>query len=117
MSDDFWIKESIMEPPTAVLKIGGRLSAQPAKKLRIFCQTLKDKKFRHLVVDMSEISFIASSGVGALIVMTGEFSVKGGSVRFVSLSQAVRRVIRLLNLERFITIDSNEEEALAKINS
>jgi anti-anti-sigma factor len=117
MSDEFWIKESEMEPPTAVLKIGGRLSAQPAKKLRIFCETLKDKGFRHLVVDMSEISFIASSGVGALIVMTGEFSVKGGSVRFVSLSQAVRRVIRLLNLERFITIDSNEEEALAKINS
>jgi anti-sigma B factor antagonist len=117
MSDEFWIKESEMEPPTAVLKIGGRLSAQPAKKLRIFCETLKDKGFRHLVVDMSEISFIASSGVGALIVMTGEFSVKGGSVRFVSLSQAVRRVIRLLNLERFMIIDSNEEEALAKINS
>jgi anti-sigma B factor antagonist len=106
-----------MEPPTAVLKIGGRLSAQPAKKFRIYCETLKDKGFRHLVVDMSDISFIASSGVGALIVMTGEFSVKGGSVRFVSLSQAGRRVIRLLNLERFITIDSNEEEALAKIIS
>jgi anti-anti-sigma factor len=116
MSDDFWIKESEIELPTAVLKVGGRLGAQPAKKLRIFCETLKDKGFRHLIVDMSEVSFIASSGVGALIVMTGEFSVKGGSVRFVSLSQAVRRVIRLLNLERFITIDANEEEALAKIN-
>jgi anti-sigma B factor antagonist len=117
MSDDFWIKETEMEPPTAVLRIGGRLSAQPAKKLRIFCQSLRDKGYRHLIVDMSEISFIASSGVGTLIVMTGEFSVKGGSVRFVSLSQAVRRVIRLLNLERFITIDSNEEEALARIKN
>ena len=115
MSDQFWIKESDMALPTAVLKIGGRLGAKPAKQLRIFCESLRDKGFRHLVVDMSEISFIASSGVGALIVMTGEFSIKGGSVRFVSLSPSVRRVIRLLNLDRFITIDASEEAALAKI--
>ncbi|MFH1754407.1 MAG: STAS domain-containing protein [Candidatus Latescibacterota bacterium] len=116
MSDEFWIRESETEKPTAILKIGGRLGAQPAKKMRIHCDMLRDRGFRFLIVDMSEVSFIASSGVGALIVLTGEFSVKGGSVRFVSLSPAVRRVIRLLNLERFITIDASEEEALAKIN-
>lgn len=112
MSDQFWITEARMEAPIAVVRVGGRLGAKPAKELRTLCVALRDQGYRHLVVNLSDVTFIASSGMGALIVLTGEFSIKGGSARFVSLSQPVRRTIELLNLGQFLTVEDDEESAL-----
>lgn len=117
MSDQFWVKEKRMEVPTAVIEIGGRLGANPAKELRQLCATLRGKGYAHLIIDMSEITFIASSGIGALIVLTGEFSIKGGSATFVSISQPVQRTVKMLNLGQFLTVAANEQEAMANLGA
>lgn len=117
MSEQFWIKEKRMEAPTAVIGVGGRLGANPAKELRQLCTTLSEKGYSHLIIDMSEVTFIASSGVGAMIVLTGEFSIQGGSATFVSLSQPVQRSIKMLNLGQFLTVAANEQEAIANLSA
>ena len=113
MSGEFWIEEGTSKSPVATLKVGGRMGANPAKELRARCADLKEQGFDHMVIDMSAVTFIASSGVGALIVLTGEFSIRGGSTHFVALSQPVQRAIELLNLSKFLTVHASEEEALA----
>jgi len=117
MSKEFWIEEKELRAPVAILQVGGRIGANPAKDLRARCAELKDRGFEHLVLDMAEVSFIASSGVGALIVLTGEFSIRGGSVRFVAPSQPVQRAIELLNLGQFLTIHATQQEALDQLQA
>ena len=112
MSAEFWMEHEEKQLPVATVKVGGRMGANPAKELRSRCSELKDRGYDRLIIDMSAVTFIASSGVGALIVLTGEFSIGGGSVHFVSLSQPVQRAIELLNLAKFLTVQATEAEAL-----
>ena len=115
MSVKFWIKEGQMQPPVAVLRIGGWLGVNQAKELLSQCASLRYKGYLHLILNMSEVTFIASSGIGALVVLSGEMKIKGGSTNLVSVSQPVMRVIELLNLGKFVTIEKSEEKALAKL--
>jgi anti-sigma B factor antagonist len=117
MSDQFWIKERRMEAPIAVIAVGGRLGAKPAKVLRELCNKFSKDGYIHLVIDMSDVTFIASSGVGAMIVLTGEFSIKGGGAIFVSLSQPVQRSIKMLNLGRFLAVATDEQEAITSLRA
>ena len=115
MAAEFWIEERQLQLPIAVLKIGGRMGANPAKELRTRCSELKERGFENLVIDMSEVTFIASSGVGALVVLTGEFSIRGGSTHFVALSPPVQRAIELLNLAQFLAVHDSERDALRQL--
>lgn len=117
MSEQFWIKEKQMDAPTASISVGGRLGGDSANELRTWCVTLRDKGYRHLILDMSEVTFIASSGIGALIVLTGEFDIQGGSAHLVALSQSVQRTIKLLNLTKFLKIEKSEKEVLAALQA
>ena len=73
--------------------------------------TLKSRDVKHVILDMADVTFIASSGIGALIVASGEFDILGGSFQVASLSEPVKRAIRLLNLEQFLEIAASEDEA------
>lgn len=115
MSEQFWIEESDMHRPIAVLRIGGRIGVKQAKELRTRCALLRYSGYKHLILNMSKVSFIASSGIGALIVLSGEMRIKGGGVHLASVSQAVQRVIKLLNVGGFLSIEPSEEEALSNL--
>ncbi len=75
------------------------------------CQTLIDDGYRHVIIDMADVKFIASSGAGALVVISEQFRTLGGSIQIVSASTAVCRVIDLLNLHRFVSFAKDEKTA------
>lgn len=100
---------------TALLRVAGRLDTKNATLLLSRCQEVRGAG-NSLVLNLSEVSFIASSGVGALLAMVEQFRDSNLQVRFAELSPAVDSVIRLLNLDQFLTIDPDENgsiEALA----
>jgi anti-sigma B factor antagonist len=66
---------------------------------------------KNLVLNLAGVSFIASSGVGALLALMEEFRKGPGCLRLVEVSPAVRSVVKLLNLERFLSIDGSEQQA------
>ena len=115
MMDQFWINESMLETPVAVLRIGGRLDAEAAKELRTTAAALADKGYLHIVLNLSEVTFIASSGVGSLVVLSGEMGVRGGSAHLACISHPVIRVIDLLNLRDHLAIAANEEDVLERL--
>lgn len=117
MSKQHWLEDVEMRHPTAVLKIGGRIGATAAKELRNRCAELREQGYKHLIVNMAEVTFVASSGIGALVVLSGECDIGGGSARFVSMSAPAYRVIQLLNLQHFLIVEADEAEAMANIGA
>jgi anti-sigma B factor antagonist len=117
MSEKFWIEESSYEPPIAVVRVGGRVGVEPAKELRDLADSLMARDVKHVIVDMSEVTFIASSGIGALIVASGELDIKEGSFQLVRVSESVKRAIRLLNLEQFLAMADSVEEARERLRT
>jgi anti-anti-sigma factor len=55
-------------------------------------------------LNLSEVSFIASSGIGALLSVAERYRGQGVQLGFASVSPAVSSVVGLLNLEQFLSI-------------
>lgn len=115
MHEEFWLKEIEVSPPVAVLEVGGRIGVGPAKEIRDLSEAMKQRSVTDLVLDMSEVTFISSSGIGALVVLTGEFSIHSGTVYLVGLSAPVLRALKLVNVDQFLKTDTDAKSALAKL--
>ena len=101
---------------TAVLRLKGRLDVKTSPELLQRAAEVQANG-QNLVLNLSEVSFIGSSGIGALLVLVEQFKEQAGVVRLVSPSPAVEAVIKLLNLDRFLAVDTSEEKALAEIGA
>jgi anti-sigma B factor antagonist len=111
MSDDFQILSLPAREGIALLRISGRIDTRVASQLLHRCAEVRAAG-DHLVLNLSGVSFIASSGIGALLALTEQFREGNTKVRFAALSSAVDSVIKLLNLDQFLSIDGTEEQAL-----
>jgi anti-sigma B factor antagonist len=67
------------------------------------------------VLNLSGVTFIASSGVGALLALVEECRQSGEQVRIAAASPAVRSVVGLLNLQQFLAMSPTEDEAMTSI--
>jgi anti-sigma B factor antagonist len=93
-----------------IVRVTGRLDAKSVPALLARCAEVRANG-GHLIVNLSRVEFIASSGVGTLLSVAEEFRKAGRRVRFASPSAPVLSVIQLLNLEPFLPIDASEQDA------
>src|SRR2546427_13100733 len=116
MSKDLEISQVENRGRTAVLRLKGRLDVKTSP---ILLQRVAEIQAngQNLVLNLAEVSFMGSSGIGALLVLVEQFQEQAGVVRLASPSPAVEAVIKLLNLDRFLAIDPTEDKALAHIGA
>jgi anti-sigma B factor antagonist len=100
----------------AVLRVHGRLDARSAPVLAARCAEARAQG-RHLVLNLAGVSFIASSGVGALLALVEECHQSRTRVRLAEVPPAVDSVLRLLNLDQFLSIDASEADARAELEA
>jgi len=116
MSDDLVISSVGNGGRTAVLRLKGRLDVKTSPILLQKAAEVQANG-QNLVLNLSEVSFMGSSGIGALLVLVEQFQEQAGVVRLASPSPSVASVIKLLNLDRFLAVDPSEEKALAEIGA
>jgi anti-anti-sigma factor len=116
VTNDLVISEVENRNRAAVLRLKGRLDVKTSPILLQRAAEIQANG-QNLVLNLSEVSFIGSSGIGALLVLVEQFQEQAGVVRLVSPSPAVDAVIKLLNLDRFLAVDPSEEKALAEIGA
>jgi anti-sigma B factor antagonist len=112
MSREFTIDVSDPRASVAIVRVAGRLEARAAHELRRRCSELRQAGRTSIVINLSGVSFVASSGIGTLLALTEESKESGGSVQLVALSQAVAAVVDLLNLTEFLAIFDSETKAM-----
>lgn len=112
MAEPFQIKETKSTRNAAVLSVYGNLDAKSTPLLVAHCQKYRGAD-KNVVLNLSQVEFIASSGVGGLLALMEDFTSSGLTIQLAELSTAVSSVIKLLNLDRFMTIVSREDDAVA----
>ena len=90
------------EARTAVVHCSGRLNMVAAPKLRSYLAETIDGGHDRIIVDLSDTSFIDSSGLGALIGGLKTARQHGGDLRIAAPNEQVRTVLRLTNLDRVL---------------
>jgi anti-sigma B factor antagonist len=82
-----------------VLRIEGALDALSAPELRPTLDALVAERRADVVVDLSALRLIDSSGVGALVSLYKRVREHGGHVRIVNLTDQPAAIFRLLKLD------------------
>lgn len=68
-------------------------------------------------VDLSNVRYMNSSGIGVLITILTKFRNKGGEVALVNPSEQINKLLVITKLNAIFTIVNNEEEAKLKLTS
>ena len=114
MDEAFKATTTASRGSSVVVKAAGRLDAKTAPRLLEHCLAAYAPG-GHLVLNLADVTFLSSSGVGMLLVLAERTKSEGGSLRIAAPSAAVKGPLELLNLNRFLTLDESEGDALAAL--
>ena len=98
---------------TAVVEVGGEIDLHSAPQLRATLLKPTEGEKPRLVVDLSEVSFIDSTGIGVLVEALKRAREAGGALHFCGASPRVRRVFEITGLLRVLPLFESREAALA----
>lgn len=68
----------------------------------------------HIVLDLSKIDFVDSSGLGALVQLVKKAQTAGGSLQIVT-NPRVTQTVKLVRLEKFLSLQPSVDDALANV--
>ena len=100
-----------LDSGVVVLCPEGRLNMSVAPKVREELHRLIDSGNNRIVVDLSDIETIDSSGLGALISGLKAARQAGGDLRIAEAGDQVAAVLELTNLDRILRSHDSAERA------
>ena len=65
-----------------------------------------------LVLDLGQLRFVDSSGLGAMLSCLRQVSAKGGDLKLCGMSKQVRATFELVRMHRIFDISGTKEEAV-----
>jgi anti-sigma B factor antagonist len=105
-------------PDCVVVTVGGEVDLLSAAKLAKALQAATaGSRARCLVVDMTDLTFIDSSGLGVLIAAQSRASALGDSVVLVQPPPLVRRLLAGTHLQHRFTVYDTLDDALAALRT
>ena len=101
------------EADSAVVKVSGSASMAEADRLRETLEQLAAEQVRVIVLDLREMDFICSLGLGAII--TGHLKCRHhhGQIKLVGPVPPVRELLETTRLTKLFSIYESVEQALA----
>lgn len=100
----------------AVLELTGRLDSHTVPQLKSQIADYIDSRSAHLVLDISDVTFLDSRALAAIVQGMHACSGIGAELYLAGPNDSVRRIFELTRLDKAIKIYSNRSEALAAIN-
>lgn len=101
------------EADTTTLRIRGELDALSVTELRPLIESVIDDGRRDVIVDLSQLRLVDSSGVGALVSLYKRVRAAGGKVTFVGVTDQPLVIFKLLRLDVVFELElepANEPE-------
>ena len=96
-----------------VLKFVGSLLGEPdTTKVRRKVRRLVEEEVRKVVVDMSDLRWINSDGLGSLIAGLSSLRNAGGDLRLAKVSDNVQKILRITGLAKVFKVYSTVDAAV-----
>jgi len=97
-----------------IITLKGRmgLDREQFEVLRAVLDQLKDGH-KLFLVDLQEVEFIDSSGIGELFAIIHKVKKEGGTTRLLHLDDEVGKVLYMVQLHKMVETFSNEKKAFA----
>jgi anti-sigma B factor antagonist len=110
----FEIEVTSADDDVKVVALRGELDFEEAPTFARVLEELRTDGERKVVIDLSELTFIDSSGISVLVVAARAAAADGGTVVVASPSSHVRRVFDIVNLSELVAVEDGLEGALER---
>ncbi len=100
------------EEHIAILEINGELDAHTAFQLEQQFKTLIETEAYHIIVNCSNLEYIASAGLGVFMAYIEDIRNLGGDIKLSNMTDGVYHVFDLLGFPSLYDIHRDESDAL-----
>jgi anti-sigma B factor antagonist len=115
MSTDFGIDAARLDDGTHVVTATGDIDTQSAPQLSASLDRIMASGGRHVVIDLSGVRFIDSSGLVALVTGSNRLRKAAGDLRIAAPSEPVLRLLNLTRMDAVFGIFPTREAALGSV--
>lgn len=98
------------------IALKGDLDFNSAKKVREEFAKLTQKEGAKLIMNLTDVRYIDSSGLATFIDLYQKMRRAGGKLAFFNVNQSVRSVFEIAKLDTVFQLTGTEQEALAKVS-
>lgn len=100
-------------PDLGIIRVEGRLNMVTAPEFRETVVSAVSAGLIRLVIDLTNVTFMDSSGLGAVIGALKTARASGGDLRIAGAGEQVSMVLQLSNVDRILKPYANPETAFA----
>ncbi|MCT2537446.1 anti-sigma F factor antagonist [Aquibacillus koreensis] len=99
-----------------LVRLEGELDHHEAEKLKKEWQkAMKQENLQHVILNLEQLSFMDSSGLGVILGRYKEIKQTGGEMVVCSISPAVKRLFDMSGLFKIIRLEESEAFALQSL--
>jgi len=111
-------KSRLVEPDITVFEISGRLNlGNLLQSVESAIRSLIGGGARKVVIDLTGLIGIDSSGIGTLVNCAGEMDQQGGQLRVAGAHGSVAKVFETIHIDRIIPLDADVASACGHFSS
>jgi anti-anti-sigma factor len=87
-----------------IVKLSGEMDALGCSEIRPILEQITEQQHLHTIMDINEINFIDSSGIGAIVFLFKRLKQQGRSMEIVGVQGQPRELMKLLNIDSAISV-------------
>ena len=106
------ISTALVENEVILVEVEGEIDAHTARTLDKTLNDLLAQGHNRLLLDGSQMSFISSAGLRAIMFAQRELDQRGGQVRVCGLNAPARRIFEMAGLDEVLHLSDTRQEAL-----
>lgn len=112
-----WQLKPIEGDDSAMLaELSGAIDGNTVPSFQQMLEEIKSRGVRKLILDMSKIKYVNSTGLGSLVKYADTFKGSGGGMALIKVPAKVKIVIEMLGLNAFFDICTDQAAALAALD-
>ncbi|MFA6610373.1 MAG: STAS domain-containing protein [Candidatus Omnitrophota bacterium] len=96
-----------------VCHIDGEIDINTAPDLKRAFDKLLSKKELKIVINLTKVTYVDSSGLATLVEILKNMRAYGGKMRLTNLSPKIKSLFEITKLEKLFDIKASEEEAIS----
>lgn len=106
------ISGRVLDQDRFIVDPGRQLDNDNAHEMVQVVSKAQAEGFRYIIIDMTSLEFISSSGVGSILGSVEVSREAGGDIILCNVSATVRNILNVLDLLDYLTLAADTEAAL-----
>ncbi len=95
-----------------IIEVSGEVDLYNVSELKKALFSITDGKYNSVVVDMANVNYMDSSGIGALVAGQKKMRAHNGKFALMNIHDDVLNILKLATLDKFFKIYESSDELL-----